>query len=177
MPLPGLDPSGGPVGKKITVDIVLRTTNTGDFSGMGVKVEFTTGVPGILIGGTGMELLSMGGIFDLTNNTAKIGVTMRAGSTARIGALPIATINAKSELQINPCMFTVNGELSILILKVASASLGVGATQGFNGGTGFNVRPSVANCCACDNHLGRWPHGPNPPSGRPLAQRGRVRDR
>jgi hypothetical protein len=139
MPLPGLDPSGGPAGKKVAVNIIVRTTSTGDFGGFGVRVDFNTGVPGIPIAGSGMELLAIGGSFDLTSGTAKIGVSMRAGTTARVGSLPIATINARSDLQINPFMLTANGELSILIFKVASASMGVGAGQGFNGGPGFNV--------------------------------------
>lgn len=139
MPLPGLDPSGGPGGKKISVDVIVRTQANGDFSGMGVKVEFSTGVPGIPIGSTGMELLAIGGSFDLNNGTAKIGVSMKAGSTVRIGSLPAATLNAKAELQINPFLFTANGELSILIFKMASAQMGIGAGQGFNGAEGFNV--------------------------------------
>lgn len=139
MPLPGLDPSGGPAGKKITVDVIVRTAPTGDFSGMGVKVLFSTGVPGIPIGTTGMELLSISGTFDLNAGTVKIGVALRAGTSARVGPLPVATINAKADLQINPFMFTANGELSLLIFKVANASLGIGHQQGFNGGPGFNV--------------------------------------
>jgi hypothetical protein len=139
MPMPGLDPSGGPAGKKIAVDVIVRTQANGDFSGMGVKVEFSTGVPGIPIGSTGMELLAIGGSFDLNNGTAKIGVSMKAGSTLRIGSLPVATLNAKAELQIDPFLFTTNGELSILIFKMASAQMGVGAGQGFNGDEGFNV--------------------------------------
>lgn len=144
MPLPGLDPSGGPAGKKIAVNIIVRTTSTGDFGGFGVKVDFNTGVPGIPIAGTGMELLAIGGSFDLTSGTAKIGVSMRAGTTARVGSLPMATLNARSDLQINPFLLTANGELSILIFKVASASIGVGAGQGFNGGPGFNVSFDVS---------------------------------
>lgn len=139
MPLPGLDPSGGPAGKKISVNLVVRTEADGDFSGMGVTVNFSTGVPGIPIGGTGMELLAIGGSFDLNAGTAKIAVSMRAGTGARIGSLPVATVNAKAELQVNPFFFKANGELSILIFKVANASLGVGHQQGFNGGPGFNV--------------------------------------
>jgi hypothetical protein len=139
MPLPGLDPSGGPQGKKITVNLVVRTTSTGSFTGMGVKVDFNTGTPGIPIGGTGMELLGIAGTFDLNNNTAKIGVSMRAGTIAKIGPLPVATVKANAQLQVNPFMFTANGELSLLIFKVANASMGVGAGQGFNGGAGFNV--------------------------------------
>jgi hypothetical protein len=139
MPLPGLDPSGGPQGKKIAVNLTIRTDGAGDFSGMGVRVIFSTGSPGIPIGGTGMELLTLSGEFSLNQNTAKIGVSLRVGSTARVGPLPVATGTAKAELQINPMMFTANGELSVLIFKVAEAQMGLGAGQGFNGGNGFNV--------------------------------------
>jgi hypothetical protein len=139
MPLPGLDPSGGAAGKKLTVDLAIRTNAGGDFSGLGVGLEFQTNSPGIPIAGTGFELLKIGGAFDLNNSTAKISVTMRAGSQLQVVGVPVASIDAKADLQVNPFLMTANAELSLLIFKVANAGFGIGAGQGFNGGTGFNV--------------------------------------
>lgn len=137
MPMPGVDPSAGK--RSITAELTFRTTVAGDFQGLGVAVNFRTTSPGIPLGTTGMELLEIGGRFDLTQGTAKVTVSLRAASQYRIASLPLVTVRGNATMQVNPFALTANAQLSVLVLDVANASFGIGAGQGFNGGAGFNV--------------------------------------
>lgn len=140
-PLPGIEPGTNSPG--ISAQITIRATAAGDFNGMGVQVTFTA-VPGagIPIGNTGMELTGIGGLFDLNNNTVQIGVTLKASSLARIPAplsLPLATVNTGVTLQFNPFLMTANADVTLLVFKVAQASIKIGHQQGFNSGNGMFV--------------------------------------
>jgi hypothetical protein len=144
LPLPGLTGkqiggAAGREGKQIRAQLTIRTQPTGAISSLGVTVDFKTGSPGIVIGSTGMELLEIGGRFNLDSNTVKVGVRMKAGSQLRVGNLPVVSLNGDAELQFNPTRFKANAALSVLVVDVARASMGIGAGEGFNGGDGFNV--------------------------------------
>lgn len=132
MPLPGLDPTSD---KKITALVEFQDS---PFK-LGVGMTFKTASPGIPIGGTGMELLEIGGRFDLNQGTAKITVNMMAGSQMRVAGLPLVTARGQAALQVRPFAMTANAQLSVLVFDVANASMGIGAGQGFNGGSGFNA--------------------------------------
>ncbi|RIK37121.1 MAG: hypothetical protein DCC55_25225 [Chloroflexi bacterium] len=140
MPLPGMDPSGN---KRINVDLSFRTNAAGSFQGLGVGVTFRTTSPGIPIGATGMELLEMGGKFDLNSGTAKVTVSLVASSKYRIANMPLVTARGNASLQVRPFAMTANAQLSVLVFNVANASIGLGDRQGFNGGAGFNVSFTV----------------------------------
>jgi hypothetical protein len=147
LPLPGIEPGAGSAG--ISAEVRIKTRPDNSLDGLGVTVTFETNGPGIPIGATGMELLKIGGSFDVSNGTASISVTMKAGTSARILSLPVASIEGTIGLQVNPFKFTANAKLSVLIFQVASASIGVGDGFGFNGGPGaqinFNVNFLFAN--------------------------------
>jgi hypothetical protein len=147
LPLPGIEPGAGSAG--ITAEVRIKTKPDNSLDGLGVTVTFETNGPGIPIGTTGMELLKIGGSFDVSNGTASISVTMKAGTSARILSLPVAAIEGTIGLQVNPFKFTANAKLSVLIFQVASANIGVGDGFGFNGGPGatisFNVNFLFAN--------------------------------
>ncbi len=140
MPLPGMDPSGN---KRINVELQFRTNAAGSFQGLGVGVAFRTTSPGIPIGATGMELLEMGGKFDLNSGTAKVTVSLVASSKYRIANIPLVTARGNAALQVRPFAMTANAQLSVLVFNVANASIGLGDGQGFNGGSGFNVSFTV----------------------------------
>jgi hypothetical protein len=145
MPLPGIEPGTNSPG--ISAQIAIRANAGGNFSGMGVQVTFTA-VPGtgIPIGNTGMELTGIGGVFDLNNSTVQIGVTLKASSLARIPAplsLPLATVNTGVTMQFNPFLLTANADVSLLVFKVAQASIKIGHQQGFNNGNGMFVNGQI----------------------------------
>lgn len=136
MPLPGLDPTSS---KKIGVELAFREKPNGSFGFTGV-VDFTTNSPGIPIGSTGMELLQIKGTLDINQGGPKsISVFMRAGSQYRVANMPLVTATGNATLQVQPFMMTANARLSVLVVDVAQASIGIGAGQGFNGRSGFNV--------------------------------------
>lgn len=144
-PLPGIEPGTNSPG--ISAQIAIRANAAGAFTGMGVQVAFTA-VPGtgIPIGSTGMELTGIGGLFDLNNSTVQIGVTLKASSLARIPAplsLPLATVNTGVTLQFNPFLMTANADVSLLVFKVAQASVKIGHQQGFNNGNGMFVSGQI----------------------------------
>jgi hypothetical protein len=140
MPLPGLDPTTG--AQKISANVRIRTKADGSFAGFGTTISFRVGsatAPGIPIGNTGFELLEIGGSFDVGVGTVKIGVNMRAGSQVKFGGLPLAIAKGQANMEFKPFKLTANAEITLLVFKVAQASMGIGAGQGFNGGDGFNV--------------------------------------
>jgi hypothetical protein len=136
VPLPGLEPNSG---KKLSGEVIIRTRFDGSFQGFGVSVQFDTGSPGIPIANTGMELTMLKGSFDVNSSTVKIAVGMRASSQIRFGPVPAATAEGNAQVQFSPFQLTANAKLSVLVLQVAQASIGVGHQQGFAGGPGFNV--------------------------------------
>ena len=145
LPLPGMEP--GPSSPGIAVNIKIRANlDTNQFTGAGVTVFYQaiagTGIP---IGSTGMELTGIGGSFDVNNGTLKIAVQTKASTLARIPVinLPIVTINAAMELQLNPARFTANASLTLLILQLAQAELQIGHQAGFNGGDGAHFTASL----------------------------------
>lgn len=136
MPLPGLEPNSD---KKISGEVVVRARPDGSFTGFGVSVAFDTGSPGIPIANTGMELTQLRGGFDVNSGTVKITVGMRASSQIRFGPLPAVTADGTASVQFQPFQLTANAKLSVLVIQVAEASIGIGHQQGFDGGPGFNV--------------------------------------
>lgn len=149
MPLPGMEPGTNSSG--ISAAITIRTNGQGNFNGAGVVVTFTAGaaLPGIPIGSTGMELRTIGGSFDLNNNTAQIGVTMGAATISRLplpppANLPLAKVDGNLLLQLNPFLFSANAKLTLVIFNVATASVNVGDGQGFSGNPGMNVSFNVS---------------------------------
>jgi hypothetical protein len=141
--LPGLDPTGGPAGKKISVEVTIRANAQGGLSGLGASVSFQTTGPGIPIGSTGMELVGIGGSFDVNAGTVKIGVNIKAASKPKIIGIPLVSATAAAELQLNPFKLSANASLSVLIFNVASASVELGSGAGFNGGPGFNLKFNI----------------------------------
>jgi hypothetical protein len=139
LPLPGLNSSS----KQIKADLTLRTRADGSFLGAGVKLDFRTNSSGIPIGTTGMELTQLGGSFDTGSGTTRIGVTMQATSTKRIGTTPLATLAGQAQLQVRPFQLTANARLTLLVVQVAEASVGIGHQQGFNGGDGFFAQLTI----------------------------------
>lgn len=144
LPLPGAETNGG-----ITLNVVIRTTNTGNFAGMGVNVEvFSPPLPPIPLGGTGFNLTRVQGAFDLNNGTATITLGVTAASQfgiplGSLGTLPIATTDGSITAQFNPFKFSGNVSLKVLIFQVANAGINIGAGQGFDGGQGMNAVVNV----------------------------------
>jgi hypothetical protein len=147
LPLPGIEPgtnSGG-----IGVNLVVRLANTGNFGGVGVVVDFgSPPLPPIPIGSTGMNLTKVTGAFDLTNQTVTIGLTLTAASKFQLplgslGSIPLAKANGGVTAQFNPFKLTGNADLSILIFEMASASIKMGAGEGFDGRDGMNAQVNV----------------------------------
>ncbi len=144
LPLPGAETNGG-----ITLNVVIRTTATGNFAGMGVGVEiFSPPLPPIPLGGTGFNLTRVQGSFDLNNGTSTITLGVTAASQfgiplGSLGTLPIATTDGNITAQFNPFIFSGNVSLKVLIFQVANASLNIGAGQGFDGGQGMNTKVNV----------------------------------
>jgi len=144
LPLPGAETNGG-----ITLNVVIRTTATGNFSGMGVAIEvFSPPLPPIPLGGTGFNLTRVQGSFDLNNGTSTITLGVTAASQfgiplGALGTLPIATTDGSITAQFNPFMFSGNVSLKVLIFQVANASINIGAGQGFDGGQGMNTNVNV----------------------------------
>jgi hypothetical protein len=140
LPLPGMSSSGS---KQIKADMTFRTRPDGSFLGTGVKLNFNTGSPGIPLGTTGMELVRLGGSFDTGSGATRVGVTLRAVSTKQLRGIPVATVDGQAQLQIRPFQLTANARLSLLVVQVAQASVGIGAGQGFNGGDGFYAQLTI----------------------------------
>lgn len=140
LPLPGMSSSGG---RQIKADMAFRTRPNGSFLGAGVKLNFTSSAPGIPLGTTGMELMRLGGSFDTGSGVTKIGVTLRAESSKRLRNIPVATVDGQATLQVRPFALTANAKLSLLVVQVAEASIGIGAGQGFNGGNGFYAQVTI----------------------------------
>jgi len=144
LPLPGAETNGG-----ISLNVVIRTTNTGNFAGMGVKVEvFSPPLPPIPLGGTGFNLTRVQGSFDLNNGTSTITLGVTAASQfgiplGSLGTLPIATTDGSITAQFNPFKFSGNVSLKVLIFQVANAAINIGAGQGFDGGQGMNAVVNV----------------------------------
>ncbi len=144
LPLPGAETNGG-----ITLNVVIRTTTTGNFAGMGVAIEvFSPPLPPIPLGGTGFNLTRVQGSFDLSNGTSTITLGVTAASQfgiplGALGTLPIATTDGNITAQFNPFMFSGNVSLKVLIFQVANASINIGAGQGFDGGQGMNTSVNV----------------------------------
>ena len=150
MPLPGMEPGTNSSG--ISASVTIRTNGQGGFGGAGVQVSFTAGaaLPGIPIGSTGMELRTIGGLFDLNAGTVQIGVTIGAATISRLplpppANLPLAKVDGNLLLQVNPFLFSANAQLTVIIFNVASASINIGDGQGFSGNPGMNVSFSVTS--------------------------------
>jgi hypothetical protein len=147
LPLPGTEPGSNSGG--ISLNVVIRTTATGSFAGMGVTIEvFSPPLPPIPLGSTGFNLTRVQGSFDLNNGTATIGLGVTAASQfgiplGALGTLPLATADGNITAQFNPFKFSGNVSLSVLIFEVASASVNIGAGQGFDNGPGMNVSVNV----------------------------------
>ena len=95
-----------------------------------------------------MNLTKITGSFDLNNQTVTIGMTLTAVSKFQIplgnlGSLPIATANGGIMAQFNPFKLVGNASLSVLIFQVASASVRIGAGEGFNNADGMNAQANV----------------------------------
>jgi hypothetical protein len=146
LPLPGIEPgtnSGG-----ISVNITVKLAASGNFNGVGVIVEFgSPPLPPIPIGNTGMNLTRVTGSFDLTNQSVTIGLGLGATSKFAIPigstSIPIAKADGNVTTQFNPFKFTGNVSLSVLIFQVATATVKIGAGEGFDGGDGMNVVAQV----------------------------------
>lgn len=147
LPLPGAEPGAASSG--ISLDVVVRTTTTGSFAGMGASVEIMSPpLPPIPLGGSGFVLTRVQGAFDLNNGTSTITLGVTAASQfgiplGALGTLPIASTDGTISAQFNPFKFSGNVSLSILIFEVANASINLGAGQGFDGGQGFNAVVNV----------------------------------
>ena len=144
LPLPGAETNGG-----ITLNVVIRTTNTGSFDGMGVNVQvFSPPLPPIPLGGTGFNLTRVQGSFDLNNGTSTISLGVTAASQfgiplGALGTLPIATTDGNITAQFNPFKFSGNVSIKVLIFQVAGAAINIGAGEGFDGGHGMNAVVNV----------------------------------
>jgi hypothetical protein len=144
LPLPGAETNGG-----ITLNVVIRTTTTGNFAGMGVNVQvFSPPLPPIPLGGTGFNLTRVQGSFDLNNGTSTISLGVTASSQfgiplGSLGTLPIATTDGNITAQFNPFLFSGNVSLKVLIFQVANAAIDIGAGQGFDGGQGVRAVVNV----------------------------------
>jgi hypothetical protein len=147
LPLPGTEPGSNSGG--ISLNVVIRTTPTGSFAGMGVNVEvFSPPLPPIPLGSTGFNLTRVQGSFDLNNGTSTISLGVTAASQFAIplgslGSLPIATTDGTITAQFNPFKFSGTVSLKVLIFQVASAAVNIGAGQGFDNGPGMNVNVNV----------------------------------
>ncbi|MEZ4865871.1 MAG: hypothetical protein R3C14_31445 [Caldilineaceae bacterium] len=144
LPMPGAETSGG-----ISLDVVIRTTTTGSFAGMGVNIQvFSPPLPPIPLGGSGFALTRVQGSFDLNNGTSTITLGVTAASQfgiplGALGTLPIATADGTVTAQFNPFMFSGSVGLKVLIFQVANAAVNIGAGQGFDGGQGMNAVVNV----------------------------------
>lgn len=144
LPLPGAETNGG-----ITLNVVIRTTATGNFAGMGVNVQvFSPPLPPIPLGGTGFNLTRVQGSFDLNNGTSTISLGVTAASQfgiplGALGTLPIATTDGNITAQFNPFKFSGNVSIKVLIFQVAGATVNIGAGEGFDGGHGMNAVVNV----------------------------------
>ena len=145
LPMPGAEVNGG-----ISLDVAIRTTNTGSFAGMGVKIDISTpAFPPVPLGGTGFELTRVNGSFDLTNGTSTISLGVVAESQfkislgATLGSLPLATTTGTITAQFDPFKLSGNVTLSVLVFQVANAAVNIGAGQGFDGGQGMNAVVNV----------------------------------
>lgn len=140
MPMPGMDPGA----RKLGVELILRERPDGRF-GFGGVLDFTARAgQGVPIFNTGMELVQIKGSFDLQGGgPKKFNVFMRASSIYRVAGTPLVSATGDAELKLKPFAFTANARLSVLIVDVAKASVGIGAGQGFNGGPGFNASFTV----------------------------------
>lgn len=147
LPLPGAEPGSGNSG--ISLNVIIRTTTTGNFAGMGVKVEvFSPPLPAIPLGNSGLVLTRITGSFDINNGTATIGLGVTAASQFGIplgglGTLPIAKADGDITVQFNPFKFTGTVSLTVLIFEVANASVRIGDGEGFAGGNGMNAAVNV----------------------------------
>jgi hypothetical protein len=147
LPLPGAEP--GSTNSGISLDVVIRTTTTGSFAGMGVTIEiFSPPLPPIPLGGSGFNLTRVQGAFDLNNGTSTLTIGVTAASQfgiplGALGTLPIAKTDGSITAQFNPFKFSGNVSLTVLIFQVANASINLGAGQGFDGGQGFNASVNV----------------------------------
>ncbi|MEZ4679283.1 MAG: hypothetical protein R2932_34195, partial [Caldilineaceae bacterium] len=144
LPMPGAETNGG-----ITLNVVIRTTTTGSFAGMGVNVQvFSPPLPPIPLGGTGFNLTRVQGSFDLNNGTSTISLGVTAASQfgiplGALGTLPIASTDGNITAQFNPFLFSGNVSLKVLIFQVANAAVDIGAGQGFDGGPGVRAVVNV----------------------------------
>ena len=147
LPMPGTEPSSTSGG--ISLNVVIRTTTTGAFAGMGATVEiFSPPLPSIPLGSTGFVLTRIQGSFDLNNGTSTIGLGVTAASQFAIplgslGSLPIAKTDGNITAQFNPFKFSGNVSLTVLIFEVANAAINIGAGQGFDNGNGMNAAVNV----------------------------------
>lgn len=147
LPMPGAEP--GSANSGVSLNVVIRTTATGTFSGMGVNVEvFSPPLPPIPLGSTGFALTRVQGSFDINNGTSTISLGVTASSQFAIplgalGTLPIAKTDGNITAQFNPFKFTGNVSLTVLIFNVANAAIGIGDGQGFGGGPGMNASVNV----------------------------------
>ncbi|MFN8492479.1 MAG: hypothetical protein U0350_33065 [Caldilineaceae bacterium] len=147
LPMPGTEPSSTNSG--ISLNVVIRTTTTGAFAGMGATVEiFSPPLPAIPLGSTGFVLTRVQGSFDLNNGTSTIGLGVTAASQfgiplGALGTLPIAKTDGNITAQFNPFKFSGNVSLSVLIFQVANAAVNIGAGQGFDNGNGMNAAVNV----------------------------------
>ncbi|MCB0185476.1 MAG: hypothetical protein KDE31_14500, partial [Caldilineaceae bacterium] len=144
LPMPGAETNGG-----ITLNVAIRTTNTGAFAGMGTNIEvFSPPLPPIPLGGTGFNLTRVQGSFDINNGTSTISLGVTAASQfgiplGSLGTLPLATTDGNITAQFNPFLFSGNVSLKVLIFQVANAAVNIGAGQGFDGGPGVNAKVNV----------------------------------
>ncbi len=147
LPMPGTEPSSTSGG--ISLNVVIRTTTTGTFAGMGATVEiFSPPLPSIPLGSTGFVLTRIQGSFDLNNGTSTVGLGVTAASQFAIplgslGSLPIAKTDGNITAQFNPFKFSGNVSLTVLIFQVADAAINIGAGQGFDNGNGMNAAVNV----------------------------------
>jgi hypothetical protein len=144
MPMPGLDPENQ--AKKIGAGVYIRTAKGGDVREGEIELEFATDPPGIPIGGTGMELMSLKGKLNINRDTSsvKLNVVMRADSQLRIGGYPLVKALGEVELQAYPSFYIKgNARLTMVIYELAKAEIGLGAGQGFQGGWGFNAKIEI----------------------------------
>ncbi|MCB0120672.1 MAG: hypothetical protein KDE58_00435, partial [Caldilineaceae bacterium] len=144
LPMPGAETNGG-----ITLNVAIRTTNTGAFAGMGTNIEvFSPPLPPIPLGGTGFNLTRVQGSFDINNGTSTISLGVTAASQfgiplGSLGTLPLATTDGNITAQFNPFLFSGNVSLKVLIFQVANAAVDIGAGQGFDGGPGVRAVVNV----------------------------------
>lgn len=145
LPMPGAEVNGG-----IALDAVIRANNAGDFAGAGVTINVSTpAFPPVPIGGTGFELTSVQGSFNLTNGTSTFALGVVAQSQFKIplgsvlGPMPLATAQGTITAQFNPFLMSGTTSLSVLVFQVANAGIFIGHEQGFDGKFGFRAIVNV----------------------------------